>query len=95
MESNYSVSVKGITVPTLRDKVKFIPWSFIKKDKIERGLHRLTTSNYAKELYLVDMTINKVRFNKLVEHKRDALKFIDIALIKSGREPKYIFKKAN
>lgn len=93
MSSIYSVSPKGITVPTLKDKSKFIPWSFIKKEKLTRGLHKLTVSNHKKELYLVDMVLNKVRFNKLVEEERDALKFIDIALIKSGREPKYIFKK--
>lgn len=94
MESKFKVSPKGIFIPTYGTKTsRYVPWAFIKKEKLERGLHKLSLADHDKDLYLVDMVINKVRFNKLVEEKREALKYIDVALIKSGREPKYIFKR--
>lgn len=94
MEGKYKVSPKGIFVPKTGSKTSmYIPWAFVNKVKVTRGLHRLTTKSHDKELYLVDMVINKVRHTKLCDEERDALKFIDIALIKSGREPKHVLKK--
>jgi len=45
-------------------------------------------------MYLVEKTVNGSRLEGVFETKREAFKAVDIHLIKNGREPELILKKA-
>ena len=71
-----------------------VPWNFLKKrDTGIGGLKRVTSTANHFDLLVLDKAIGQERIVGTFDTKREALKYYDIALIKRGREPKYILKK--
>ena len=75
-----------------KDK-KLIPWSLINKDPVIRSIKHCTAPKYGIDVYLVDKTVNGNRISGVFSTKKEAMKAIDMQLIRNGREPQHILKK--
>jgi len=82
----------GIRVPDPKSGklVKFIPWGMINRERIIPNIDRMTSKF---EFYYVRKTVNGVQLEQIYPSKRDAMKAIDIFLIRNGKDPLHILKK--
>lgn len=71
-----------------------IQWSLINRQPTNvRGLKRVTSKERDLELFLLSKTIDGLRVEGLFDSEKEALTYYDKALIKRGKQPKFIFKK--
>jgi len=86
----------GLFVPlTNRGKDKrLIPWSLIHKETVMKSVKHCTSPKYGIDVYVVDKTINGQKLSQVFPNKREALKAIDMLLIRNGREPEHILKRS-
>ena len=89
---------RGIRIPDPKSGKlnKFIPWGLLKRERIVENVHKLTGRNrdFNFEVFYVKKTIDGNKLEKLYPSQREALKAIDIFLIRSGRDPQHILKKS-
>ena len=92
---NLSCTTSGVLVPVknLGKENKLIPWSMIKKETIVPSIRRCTNEKHGVDLYIVDKTVDGLRFTDVFDTKREAFKAVDIFLIQNGREPELILKR--
>lgn len=93
---NVTINSSGVLIPnpgTGKDN-KFLPWSMVNKVTIAPAIKHCTNEKYGLDMYLVEKTVNGSRLEGVYETKREAFKAVDIHLIKNGREPELILKKA-
>ena len=87
----------GIRVPDPKSGklVKFIPWGMINRERIIPNIDKMTGKNRDSkfEFYYVRKTVDGVQLEQIYPSKRDAMKAIDIFLIRNGRDPLHILKK--
>jgi len=86
----------GLFVPlTNRGKDKrLIPWSLIHKETVMKSVKHCTSPKYGIDVYVVDKMVNGQKLNQVFSNRRDALKAIDMLLIRNGREPEHILKRS-
>tara|TARA_R100000329_G_C7604573_1_gene214501 strand:+ start:856 stop:1158 length:303 start_codon:yes stop_codon:yes gene_type:complete len=92
---NLSMNKGGIFVPLAnrgKDK-KLIPWRHIKKKTVHESVKHCTSPKNDIDVWLVDKTIKGQKFERLFSTEREALKALDIFLIKHGQEPRHILKR--
>lgn len=82
-----------VTIKNRGKETKLIPWSLVKKETIEPAIKRCTAPRYGVDVYIVDKKVGGNRFTGCYDTEKEALKAVDIFLIKNGREPKYILRK--
>jgi hypothetical protein len=56
-------------------------------------VHRIRSAKDGLDHVMVTKSISGARIGKIFETEREALKHIDMELIKAGMEPQYILKK--
>lgn len=87
----------GIRVPDPKSGklVKFIPWGMINREKVMPCIDKVTgkTRDNKFEFYYVRKTVDGVQLEHFYATQRDAMKAIDIFLIRNGRDPEHILKK--
>jgi hypothetical protein len=91
-----SITTAGILIPIKnrgKDN-KLIPWSMVKKVVVAPAIRHCTNEKYGLDMYLVEKTVNGSRLEGVYDTKREAFKAVDIHLIKNGKEPELILKKA-
>lgn len=91
-----SITTAGILIPIKnrgKDN-KLIPWSMVKKVVVAPAIKHCTNEKYGLDMYLVEKTVNGSRLEGVYDTKREAFKAVDIHLIKNGKEPELILKKA-
>ena len=90
------INSSGVLIPVTgvgKDN-KFLPWSMVKKVVVAPAIKHCTNEKYGLDMYLVEKTVNGSRLEGVYDTKRDAFRAVDIHLIKNGREPELILKKA-
>lgn len=71
-----------------------IPWSLIiKKNTSIKGLRVITAKTKKIKLYQLEKMVDSQRIIGLFDTEKDALKYLDKALIMRGKEPMYVLKK--
>jgi len=71
-----------------------IQWSLLsKQDTDVRGVKRLSSKYYNIDIFMLRKMIDGLRVEGLFDTREDALRYMDKALIKRGKEPRFIFKK--
>ncbi len=94
MNDAITMTVRGVYIPVEGcSSTRYVPWSFIKKEQLHRGVHRIKSLKDGLDHVMVTKSISGTRIGKIFETEREALKHIDMELIKAGMEPKYILKK--
>tara|TARA_R100000388_G_scaffold38810_2_gene29925 strand:+ start:421 stop:705 length:285 start_codon:yes stop_codon:yes gene_type:complete len=91
-----SINSSGVLIPIkgVGKDNKFLPWSMVKKETVAPAVKHCTNEKYGLDMYLVEKTVNGNRLEAVFETKREAFKAVDIHLIKNGKEPELILKKA-
>ena len=88
----------GIRIPDPKSGklVKFVPWGMINRKKVLPNIDMVTGKNRDTnfEFYYVRKTVNGVQLEQIYPTQRDAMKAIDIFLIRNGRDPEHILTKA-
>ena len=84
---------RGLLVPnkTGGNTKKFIPWNLVEKTKVDKGIYKCSADDA--ECWHVRKEVNHEKLDRIYMTERDALKAVDMLLIKNGREPQYILKK--
>ena len=89
---------RGIRIPDPKSGKlsKFIPWGLLNREKILPNVDKITGRNrdFNFEVFYVRKTIDGNKLEKLYPSQREALKAIDIFLIRSGRDPQHILQKS-
>lgn len=71
-----------------------IPWSLLKQSGTGiRGVRHLISKHHGVEVFLLRKVVDGLKVEGVFDSKRDALIYFDKALIKRGKEPRFIFKK--
>ena len=91
-----SINSSGVLIPVkgTGKENKFLPWSMVNKETVATGVKHCTNEKYGLDMYLVEKTVNGSRLEGVYDTQREAFKAVDIHLIKNGREPELILKKA-
>lgn len=86
---------RGLLVPIEnRGKTKkFIPWNIVDKTRVDAGIYKCESKADNVACWHVRKEVNHDKLDRIYMTERDALKAVDMLLIKHGREPKYILKK--
>lgn len=72
-----------------------VPWHLLVRKKMPvKGLYSLKSVRHDINIYNIKKTIDGCKYDMCFNEERDALMFIDLKLIKAGRKPKHILKKA-
>ena len=88
---------KGILIPDPKSgkENKFIPWSLTKRETLMPCLSKVTgrmrDMNF--EVYYVRKSVNGNKIERLYPTERDALRAIDMLLMRNGQPPQHVFKK--
>lgn len=89
---------RGIRIPDPKSGKlsKFIPWGLLNREKVFPNVDKITGRNrdFNFEVFYVRKTIDGNKLEKLYPSQREALKAIDIFLIRSGRDPQHILQKS-
>jgi hypothetical protein len=96
IENKATLNKGGVFVPLVnrgKDK-KLIPWSLINKETVMPSVKHCTSPKYGIDVYVVDKMVNGQKLSQVFSTKREALKAIDILLIRNGREPEHILKRS-
>ena len=90
-----SLNKGGIFVPLANrgKERKLIPWKQIKRTKVHESVNHCTSKKEEIDVWLVEKTIKGNRIERLFSTEREALKALDIFLIKNGQEPRHILKR--
>ena len=91
-----SINSSGVLIPVkgVGKDNKFLPWSMVKKVVVAPAIKHCTNEKYGLDMYLVEKTVNGSRLEGVYDTKREAFRAVDIRLIKNGKEPELILKKA-
>ena len=91
-----SINSSGVLIPVngVGKDNKFLPWSMVKKVVVAPAIKHCTNEKYGLDMYLVEKTVNGSRLEGVYDTKREAFKAVDIHLIKNGKDPELILKKA-
>lgn len=94
MSNGISMTVRGVYLPVEgASSSRYVPWAYVSKKKLHQGVHHISSRVHGLDHVLVTKSIGGSRINKIFDSERDALKHIDMELIRAGKEPKYILKK--
>tara|TARA_R100001440_G_scaffold65167_2_gene85951 strand:+ start:456 stop:752 length:297 start_codon:yes stop_codon:yes gene_type:complete len=88
-----SCNNRGLLIPnknTGKSK-KFVPWKHVNKVKVDKGVYKFSVDNV--DCWHVRKEVNKQKLDRIYMSEREALRAVDMLLIKNGREPQYILKK--
>ena len=91
-----SINSSGVLIPVkgVGKDNKFLPWSMVKTVVVAPAIKHCTNEKYGLDMYLVEKTVNGSRLEGVYDTKREAFRAVDIHLIKNGKEPELILKKA-
>ena len=91
-----SINSSGVLIPVkgVGKDNKFLPWSMVNKVVVAPAIKHCTNEKYGLDMYLVEKTVNVSRLEWVYDTKREAFRAVDIHLIKNGKEPELILKKA-
>ena len=91
-----SINSSGVLIPVkgVGKDNKFLPWSMVKKVTVAPAIKHCTNEKYGLNMYLVEKTVNGSYLEGVYDTKREAFRAVDIHLIKNGKEPQLILKKA-
>ena len=88
---------RGLLVPNLKRSIgktkKFIPWNMVEKTRVDAGIYKCESKSDNVACWHVRKEVNHEKLDRIYMTERDALKAVDLQLIKHGRDPKYILKK--
>ena len=89
------VTTSGVVVPLKNrgKETKLIPWSLVSKEFVRPAIRHITAPKHGVDVYSVDKKVGDNRLVGTYSTEREALKAVDIFLIRNGREPKYILRK--
>jgi len=92
-----ALGTSGIRIPDPKSgkTQKFVPWGLLNRERVIPNIDKITGKNRDNnfEFYYVRKTVNGVQLEQIYPTKRDAMKAIDIFLIRNGRKPLHILKK--
>ena len=91
-----SINSSGVLIPVkgTGKENKFLPWSMVNKETVAPAIKHCTNEKYGLDMYLVEKTVNGSRLEGVYDTQREAFRAVDIHLIKNGKEPELILKKA-
>ena len=72
-----------------------VPWHVLVRNKTTvKGVYNLKSDRHDINIFNIKKTIDGCRYDMCFNEEKEALMFIDLKLIKAGRKPKHILKKA-
>ena len=91
-----SINSSGVLIPVkgVGKDNKFLPWSMVKKVLLPLPSSTAPMRSMVWTCTSSRSTVNGSRLEGVYDTKREAFRAVDIHLIKNGKEPELILKKA-